>query len=320
MKYSKNFKGKIIKINSAHFSGNIFYIFKSFLLLLIGFLQSMYYLFYFKPIHCIGFGSYASFMPLIVATILKLFKITSVHLHEQNSIVGKVNLFFLPFANNLFLNFENVNNLDNKRIDKIYYVGLPTNEKYIFLDRSISSLSEKTNIQIFIYGGSQGSINLNNTLIKLLKNLPDVYFKKIKLIMQCPDDQKKYIENELNNIGVDYKLKNFFEDINEIINSSDILVSRSGAGTINDIILSQIPSILVPIPHSIYNHQYYNAKLLFDKNATELIEEKDFNSDKSYRKFKELIDNIDRRVIFINNLKSFKKLDANRLIFKKIGL
>ena len=134
-------------------------------LLLVGFFKSMYYLFHYKPIHCIGFGSYASFMPLIVATILKLFKITSVHLHEQNSIVGKVNLFFLPFAKNLFLNFKNVNNLDNKKINKIYCVGLPANEEYNFLDRSISSLSEKNNVQIFIYGGSQGSMNLNNILI-----------------------------------------------------------------------------------------------------------------------------------------------------------
>ena len=57
---------------------------------------------------------------------------------------------------------------------------------------------------------------------------------------------------------------------------------RSGAGTINDIIQSQIPSILVPLPHSIYNHQYINAKYLIDRHAAQLVEEKDLGSDIAY--------------------------------------
>ena len=317
LRYADNFYGKKIIIESGHLSGNFFSFFKSILLLIIGFIKSLYYLSYYRPAHCVAFGSYASFMPLMVATLLRALKITSIHLHEQNSMLGKVNLFFIPFAKNVFLNFKYVKNLKKNNKNIAYHVGLPCVLKNQYNNRLTKSLKNKK-LQIFLYGGSQGSKNLNNFLIKLLNKLPQNYIKKMKIIIQSPTIQKKYIANKLKKIGIENEINDFFIDIHKILNSSDIVISRSGAGTINDIILSQVPSILVPISKSIYNHQYHNAKFLFDKNAAELIEEKEFDLDTSYQKCKELIDNIDQRVIFINNLKLIKVLDTNSLMLKKI--
>ena len=97
-KFSKNFNGKIFIIRSSHLSGNIFYKFNSLIDLLIGFVQSLFFLNKIKPNICIGFGSYATFMPLTALFFYKLFKNINLYLHEQNSVVGKVNLFFLPFS------------------------------------------------------------------------------------------------------------------------------------------------------------------------------------------------------------------------------
>ena len=109
-----------------------------------------------------------------------------------------------------------------------------------------------------------------------------------------------------------------YSHIDNILSSSDIAIARSGAGTINDIIHSQIPSILVPISSSIYNHQLINAKYLVDKQAAILVEEKDLNLDIAYFAFKELIDNIDQRIKIIKNLQEMNILDANELMLKKI--
>ena len=85
--------------------------------------------------------------------------------------------------------------------------------------------------------------------------------------MQSSYKQIPKIEATLKGLKIDFKLKSFFEDIHIILASSDIVIARSGAGTINDIIESQIPSILVPLPHAIYDHQYLNAKYLVDKST-----------------------------------------------------
>ena len=317
IQYASKFRGKVVKINSAHFSGNIFFISKSILFLLHGLVQSIYYLFLIRPSHCIAFGSYASFMPLTVAIILRILRITIIHLHEQNSIIGKVNLFFLPFSKNLFLNLNDIKNLHPRFAKKMCHVGLPNDGKIAFKKRRIEINTEKK-IKIFIYGGSQGSINLNTVFLKLIKKLPDNFLKNLSVIFQSPNNQIPIIESELKNFGINYELKNFFDDIYKVLNSSDIVVSRSGAGAINNIIISQIPSILVPLPHSVYNHQYANAKYLFDKNAAQLIEEKHLNFNTAYFKFKELIENIDKRIMLIKNLQSIKILDANDLMIKKI--
>ena len=317
LQYAGKFKGRIINISSAHLSGNILFKLNSFLLLLYGLIQSFYHLMIIRPSHCISFGSYASFMPLIVAALLRVLKLTEIHLHEQNSIIGKVNLFFLPLSKNIFVNFNSIKNLQSQYRNRMNHVGLPTDNKKIFKKRSIKINKEKK-IKIFVYGGSQGSVNLNNCFLKMIKKLPYNYYNKLTIVVQSSYKQIPKIKGVLKDLKIDFELKNFFDDIHRILASSDIVIARSGAGTINDIIDSQIPAILVPLPHSINNHQYLNAKYLVDKHAALLIEEKDLNLDIAYIKFKELIDNISQRKTIIEKLQTMKILDASKLMLKKI--
>ena len=118
---------------------------------------------------------------------------------------------------------------------------------------------------------------------------------------------------------IDFVIKPFFEDIDYILKTSDFVIARSGAGSINDIVKKQVPSILVPLPNSINNHQYFNAKFLFDKKAAILVQEKDLLKDETYFEFSTLLNNSNKRSILINNLQSINLLDANKLMFEKIA-
>ena len=148
--------------------------------------------------------------------------------------------------------------------------------------------------------------------------MPYNYYNKLTIVVQSSYKQIPKIERELKNLKIDFELKNFFDDIHTILASSDIVIARSGAGTINDIIESQIPAIFVPLPHSINNHQYLNAKYLVDRQAALLIEEKDLDLDIAYFEFKESIDNVRQRITIIEKLQTMKILDASKLMLKKI--
>ena len=180
-KYLKKFKGKIVYIQGRHFSGGLFYKLYSFLILFFGFIKSLLLLFNIRPSSCIAFGSYASFMPLLATLIVKIFSFCNIYLHEQNSIIGKVNLFFLPYAKNIFLNIINNEKLENNSLKKIIYTGLPT-EKKISFNRNLDIENDK--IKIFVYGGSQGSYNLNKGFIKIFDRLPESTCKKLSIIIQ----------------------------------------------------------------------------------------------------------------------------------------
>ena len=57
--------------------------------------------------------------------------------------------------------------------------------------------------------------------------------------------------------------------------AADVVISRSGAATCNEIAASGTPSILIPSPNVTNNHQERNARVLSDKNAAVTILEKD---------------------------------------------
>ena len=314
-KYLNKFRGKIILIQGRHLSGGLFYKLYSFLILFFGFIKSFLLLLSIRPSRCVAFGSYASFMPLLAILIVKNFSSCNIYLHEQNSIIGKVNLFYLPYAKNIFLNIINNEKLKNSSLKKIIYTGLPT-EKKIFFKRNLDIENDK--IKIFVYGGSQGSYNLNKGFIKIFDRLPESTCKKLSIIIQSSIKFSSINTSKIEKLNIDFYSRPFFEDIDNILRSSDIVFSRSGAGTINDIIQYQIPSILVPLPHSKDNHQLFNAKFLSNKKAALLINESDLNTDLSLKIFKKIISDNITRINIIKNLKDIDLPNANLLMKDEI--
>ena len=109
--YSNKFKGQIHIIKSSHFKGSILFKIKSLLKLLSSFIQCLFLIIKIKPNACLSFGSYAAFAPLFITILLKIFIKINIYIHEQNTVIGKVNLIFLPFADTFFTNFKFIINL-----------------------------------------------------------------------------------------------------------------------------------------------------------------------------------------------------------------
>ena len=254
-KYVYNFKGKIIVINSSHLQHNFFGKLKSLFFLLLGLLQAIFYLIKIRPSKCITFGSYASSMPLIILSFFKFIGLTHLYLHEQNSVMGKVNIFFSPIANKIFLNFKETKKLNNIYKKKSYFVGWPENHIYNYRLRKINIEKNKF-IRIFVCGGSQGAVNLNYKIKNLLLKINKDCLKKIEISMQCPSSQIDELKEIFKQSKVKYELKNFFDNILDKLYQTDILIARAGAGTINDAIMAQIPTIFVPLPQASNNHQF----------------------------------------------------------------
>ena len=314
-KFSKNFNGKIFIIRSSHLSGNIFFKFNSLINLSIGLVQSLFFLNKIKPSTCIAFGSYATFTPLLALFFYKLFRNIKLYLHEQNSVIGKVNLFFLPFTKSFFTNFDIVTNLPKKYKNKRLHVGLPNNKK---LNIGINKKNHFLKKSIFIYGGSQGSKNLIDNFLLLIKTIDNKELNKLKFVIQCPKKQNKILKKNLKNLKVDYQIESYFDDIDTILSETDIAITRAGAGTINDLVRYKVPSIIFPLPNSIYNHQYYNAKFLLDKKACIVINENNFDLNDYSKSFNRLIN---EKKYFENMKKSISKIvlpDTNELILKTL--
>jgi UDP-N-acetylglucosamine--N-acetylmuramyl-(pentapeptide) pyrophosphoryl-undecaprenol N-acetylglucosamine transferase len=91
-----------------------------------------------------------------------------------------------------------------------------------------------------------------------------------------------------------------------------VVLCRAGAMTVSELMLAAKPSILIPLPHAIDNHQFYNAKILADNNAGILIEQKDL----TLELLEETLLKLDktRAQQISENLKKLAKPDAAKLI------
>ena len=254
-------ENNIFTIYSSHFSGNLYFKIKATIKLLTGLVQSLIIFIRLKPKTIISFGSYASSTPLVCFILFKFFFKTSLYIHEQNSVVGKVNKIFIKFSNQIFVNFEKeyLNILKYK--NKISVVGLP--QKIDTKNFKQKDKNNKSILNFLVFGGSQGSIEILAIFEHILSRLNKISnLKEIFFTIQAPLSKQKEIESLLIKYGYNFNIQNFFNNFDNVLAKTDIALCRSGAGTINDLIKHKIPSIICPLHDAKDNHQYENAKIL----------------------------------------------------------
>ncbi|MEI3355993.1 MAG: glycosyltransferase, partial [Clostridia bacterium] len=110
---------------------------------------------------------------------------------------------------------------------------------------------------------SQGAKRINETLIEIIKNKENENYQIIWAAgPKQYDGIKETLENNeiiINNIK-NVKVLPYIYNMEEIMNTVDVIVARSGAMTVTEIANLGKPAILVPLPNVSHDHQLYNAK------------------------------------------------------------
>lgn len=216
-----------------------------------------------NPKLLIATGGYASLIPLIVAKMT----FTPYYIQEQNSYPGIVTRLFHKGAKKVFLGFENAENFLQSSLNTLV-TGNPTR----FKNHKISQKKESPLKTLMIFGGSQGSQNINLTIEEMInKNT----FKNFQVFWIVGKNNFNKFE-KYNSSSI--KVYSFVDNIEEFYFKTDLIISRAGAMTVSEIIDFQIPSILIPLPSAAENHQYFNAKFLEERNCSMIINEENLNS------------------------------------------
>ena len=150
-----------------------------------------------------------------------------------------------------------------------------------------------------VLGGSQGAEIFGKVVPGAIKMIKDEGHE-IEINQQCTIGQKNslidfYKKNNINNYVFEFE-----KNILQLILSSNIAITRCGASTTAELAHTFTPFIAVPLPNSIDNHQYLNAKYYEIKECCWLLEQKNFNTNNL---FNLIIENIKNR----NQLQSIKK-------------
>ena len=103
-----------------------------------------------------------------------------------------------------------------------------------------------------------------------------------------------------------------------LLAACDIEICRAGAMTLSELAVLGKCAVIIPSPYVTNNHQYKNAKVLCDKGAAFMIEEKNLNGEKLTSTVKELVENPEKRRSTENNVREFAVTDTLDRIYKII--
>jgi UDP-N-acetylglucosamine--N-acetylmuramyl-(pentapeptide) pyrophosphoryl-undecaprenol N-acetylglucosamine transferase len=229
-----------------------------------GFFQSVRLLWQFSPDVVVGFGSYHTFPVLLASTFFR----KKIVLFEANCVLGKVNCFFAPFAKKIAIQFPLSKALKNG----VFIPLLPWEKK----EQTVCQLDARKffglsldRFTILIFGGSQGAQFFNEMMPKVM-----VHFPQIQIIHCTGKGKALYSTSQA-------CVKEFVEQMDLAYAAADMVICRSGAGTIGELIQYKKPSLLIPFPFATDQHQLKNGAFLADQvKGARLVEQKDASLEK----------------------------------------
>ncbi len=263
----------------------------------------------FKPDLVIGAGGYVTFPVLKTAQKLGI----KTFIHEQNSFSGKTNVALGKNADLIGVSFEKSMDDYKNTKGKVFLMGNPCGKRALEIKQiKKSEVGFKEDLPLVVaVAGSLGSVTVNNAMKDVLKSVGDKKYQLLYITGQAHYDSFVNGETFPKNV----KVVPYFNNLSGLLKSTDVLVSRSGASTMSEVIALNVPTIFIPSPYVANNHQYYNALDLVNKKAALMIEEKEFSKDKMLKSIDKLLENNKE---IKNNLKNISLVDSEEVFTKEI--
>jgi UDP-N-acetylglucosamine--N-acetylmuramyl-(pentapeptide) pyrophosphoryl-undecaprenol N-acetylglucosamine transferase len=228
------------------------------------------------PTVVIGFGGYASVPTMIAASLLKVPAI----IHEQNAVLGRANRMLAGRMRAIATSYPQISQLDPALSGKVTQTGMPVRPAIAALrETAYPALDGRSPIRLLVLGGSQGARILSEVVPVALTRLPESVRSRIAISQQCRSEDLDRVRAAYAGSGIAAELASFFTDIPERLAAAHLIIARSGASTVAELTCLGRPSILVPYPHAIDDHQTANARAVDEAGGAWLMPQTDFTAE-----------------------------------------
>jgi UDP-N-acetylglucosamine--N-acetylmuramyl-(pentapeptide) pyrophosphoryl-undecaprenol N-acetylglucosamine transferase len=206
-------------------------------------------------------------------------------IHEQNRVPGTTNRLLARLANVRLEAFpESFPESGHARC-----TGNPLRKEIVAAfdrDRGMPKRDEGV-LRILVLGGSQGAAALNETVPPALAGLKS----RVEIMHQTGVRQQEETQALYRQMGLDANVMAFVDDMATAYRWADLVVCRSGAMTVSELMAAGLPSVLIPFPHAIDDHQTLNARYLSDAGAAVLVPQAELTAQHLVRTLKRLMEN-----------------------------
>ncbi|GAA6133834.1 undecaprenyldiphospho-muramoylpentapeptide beta-N-acetylglucosaminyltransferase [Oceaniserpentilla sp. 4NH20-0058] len=213
-----------------------------------------------KPVMALGMGGFASGPGGFLAYLLRV----PLVIHEQNAIPGMTNKILSAMAKTLLQAFEGT----FAKAKSVRSVGNPVRKNIVEIQPPQQRLMNRSGpLNVLVVGGSLGAVAINNILIEMMASQPS----HINVWHQVGKRNYADVKQGYQNAGVDQvKVSAFIGDMAQAYEWADVVICRSGALTVSEMMAAGVASILIPYPFAVDDHQTANGQFLVSAGAARL--------------------------------------------------
>jgi len=220
----------------------------------------------YRPRIVVGFGGYASLPCVVAARALRVPTLV----HEQDAAPGLANRIGVRLGAYAAVS------LPATPLRGATLTGNPVRSEIATIEREPAS----NPALVAVYGGAQGARTINHATIGCYdrwRHRADMTVHHVcgpRNFAECQatlDSQRRPGDALL------YRLVPYEPHMESLLARATLAVCRSGAGTIAELAVAGIPSILVPLPGSPSDHQFRNAQTLERAGAALLLHDDECN-------------------------------------------
>lgn len=225
-----------------------------------------------RPSCVLGMGGYVTGPGGLAAWLLR----RPLIIHEQNAVAGLSNRLLAPLATLVLEAFPGT----FVSAKKVMYTGNPVRADIAALGATAREhFDGNRRLRLLVLGGSLGAAALNETVPEVAgqpqmkshlevwhqtgKGKTDAALAQYKKADMAPDANLRVVP--------------FIEDMAQAYKWADVVVCRAGAGTVFELAAAGMPSVLIPYPHAVDDHQTGNAHWLVDNGAAVLLPQGELN-------------------------------------------
>ena len=242
----------------------------------------------------VGFGGYTSAPVYAAAHKMGI----PIAIHEQNARAGMANKLGARWASMIGAAYAQPGLKPRKGVE-VERVGLPLRPAIAQLasdlehDRIATRKAAAAQLGVdpnrplvVVTGGSLGAVNVNRAVAASAKELL-AHAQVIHLTGKGKDDEVRSLvsvsagEQVLGELGSDhasdgdYRVAPYLERIDLAFACADLIICRSGAGTVSELTALGLPAIYVPLPIG-NGEQRFNAQPVVDAQGGLMVEDADF--------------------------------------------
>jgi UDP-N-acetylglucosamine--N-acetylmuramyl-(pentapeptide) pyrophosphoryl-undecaprenol N-acetylglucosamine transferase len=184
-------------------------------------------------------------------------------IHEQNAVAGTANRALVPFAARVCEGFPDTFTASAKRRT----TGNPVREELFRTTPRQDRAGHPA--RLLVLGGSLGAEPLNKLLPAALAQVSETLRPQVR--HQAGKQHAEVTAARYREAGVEAEVLPFIRDMAAAYAWADLVICRAGALTVSELTAAGLPSLLVPLPHAIDDHQTRNAEYLAKAGAAVLL-------------------------------------------------